>query len=132
MPRNIFFVFVAFGLAIAGGSAFYYVSSWLRAAEGRAWPTAEATIRSIDVEDHVSRDSDGSTTSTYYPRIAYSYRVGNRTLQGERIWLTGNAFYNDRADAIAFVQDYQVGQRVPVLYDPEHPGQSALLAENPP
>lgn len=132
MPRNIFFLFVAIGLAIAGGSAFYYVSSWLRVAEGRSWPTTEATIRSIGVEDHVSRDSDGDSAYTYYPRIAYSYRVGNRTLQGERIWLTGNAFYNDRADAVAFVQDYEVGQRVPVVYDPEHPGQAALLVENPP
>jgi len=132
MPRNIFFVFVAFGLAIAGGSAFYYVSSWLRVAEGRSWPTTQGTIRSVNVEDHVSTDSEGDRSYTYYPRIAYSYRVGNRTLQGERIWLTGNAFYNDRADAVAFVQDYSIGQSVPVVYDPEHPGEAALLVENPP
>lgn len=131
MPRNIFFVFLAIGLAIAGGSAFVYASSWLRAAEGRNWPTARGTIHSIDIEDRVSRDSDG-TSHTHYPRITYSYRVGNRTLRGERIWLTGNAFYNDRADAVAFVQDYEIGQSVPVLYDPERPGQAALLAENPP
>jgi hypothetical protein len=132
MPRNIFYVFLAFGLAIAGGSAFYYASAWLRASEGRGWPTTQGTILSVDVEDRVGGDSDGHNSYTYYPRIAYSYRVGARALRGERIWLTGNAFFNDRADAVAFVQDYQPGQSVPVAYDPEHPGQAALLVENPP
>jgi len=132
MPRNIFFVFLAFGLALAGGPAFYYVSSWLRVAEGRSWPSAQGRILSIDIEDRTSRDSDGHTSYTYYPRIAYSYRIGNRILRGERIWLTGNDFYNDRADAVAFVQDYEVGQPVPVVYDPQHPGQAALLVESPP
>lgn len=132
MPRNIFFVFMAFGLVFAGGPAFYYVSSWLRVAEGRGWPATQGTILSVDVEDRTSRDSDGHTSYTHYPRIAYAYRVGNRMLRGERIWLTGNDFYNDRADAVAFVQDYEVGQTVPVVYDPRHPGQAALLVENPP
>lgn len=132
MPRFVFFIFLAIGLAIAGGSGFYYASSWARAAEARDWPAARGVIHSIHVEDHSSRDSDGDTTTTHSPRIAYSYRVGNRTLRGERIWLTGNDFYNDRADAVAFVQDYQVGQSVPVVYDPARPGQSALLVENPP
>lgn len=132
MPRNIFFVFLAFGLAIAGGSSFYYASSWLRASEGRGWPTTQGTILSIHVEDRVSEGSDGRSSYTYHPRIAYSYRVGARTLRGERIWLTGNDFYNDRADAVAFVQDYQIAQSVPVAYDPQRPSQAALLIENPP
>jgi len=132
MPRNIFFVFMAVGIIFAVGPTFYYVSSWLRAAEGRGWPSTQGTILSVDVEDRTSRDSDGHTSYTHYPRIAYAYRVGNRALRGERIWLTGNDFYNDRDDAVAFVQDYQVGQTVPVLYDPQRPGQSTLLVENPP
>jgi hypothetical protein len=132
MPRNIFFIFLAFGLVFTGGPAFYYVSSWLRVMEGRGWPTTQAVIQSVAVEDRTSRDSDGRTSYTYYPRIAYSYRVGDRMLRGERIRLTGNAFYNDRDDAVAFVQDYQVGRSVPVVYDPRHPGQSALLVESPP
>lgn len=131
MPRHIFLVFLSVGLAIAGGSGFYYFSAWQRAAQGRGWPAAEATIRSIALEERVNRDSS-STTYTYYPRFSYSYVVGGRTLQGERIWLTGNDFYNRRADAVAFMQGYEVGRRVPVFYDPAEPGEAALLIENPP
>jgi hypothetical protein len=132
MPRNIFFIFLAVGIAIAAGSGFYYASNWMRASEARHWPTTRATIEASSVENHVNTDTNGRITYTYYPRIAYTYRVAGRLLHGERIWLTGNDFYNDRAGAVAFVQDYQVGQSVPVIYDPAHPGQPALVVENPP
>ena len=132
MPRNIFFLFLAVGLVIAGGPTIYYVSAWLRAAEGRGWPTVEGRILSVGVEERVSRSSDGDRTVTHYPRIVYAYRVGDRELRGKRVWLTGNQFYNDRYDAAEFARGYRVGQRVPVSVDPARPEDAALLIENPP
>ena len=135
MPLKIFFVFLAVGLVIAGGPSIYYVWAWLDAAEGRAWPTVEARIISLDVEQRTSRSSgsSGSRSSvTYYPKISYAYRIGNRELRGDRVWLTGAQFYNDGDDAEAFVQEYRVGQTVPLSVDPANPGHTALLIENPP
>jgi hypothetical protein len=132
MPRHIFLIFVGVGLAIAGASLWFYVSGWLDVAEARRWPITEGTVRALGVEDRVSRDSEDRMTSTFHPRILYSYRVGGRTFGGERIWLVGNDFYNDRGDAVAFVARYAVGQRVPVHYDAELPGRSALILSAPP
>ncbi len=132
MPRNIFFVFLAFGLVIAGAPTVYYVSAWLRVMEGRSWPTVEGRILSVNVEERISRNSDGDRSYTYYPRIAYSYRVGERELRGRRVWLTDNEFYNDRYDAAEFARGYRVGQSVPVSVDPVRPEHAALLIQAPP
>lgn len=130
MPRGIFLIFLAVGVAIAGGSSLYYAMAWSWVLEGRSWPTAQGTIQAVDVEDRNSGSENSH--SVYYPRLAYTYRVGNRILNGERIWLTGNQFYNHREDAVAFVGQYAVGQKVPVLYDPQDPEEAALLNEAPP
>jgi hypothetical protein len=130
MPRNIFLIFMAFGVAIAGGSSFYYAWCWSHVMEGRTWPVAEGLINRIDIDDHVSEGEHSNTT--YHPRLAYTYRVAGRTLYGSRIWLTGNDFYNHREDAEEFVGHYAVGQAVSVSYDPQDPGEAALLVENPP
>jgi len=133
MPRSIFLIFLAFGVAIAGGPSFYYAWCWSQILEARTWPATQGIMNSVDVEEHVSRSSsDSRSTVTYYPRLAYSYRVAGSTLHGSRIWFTGNQFYNDREDADAFVRDYAVGQSVPVVYDPQYPADAALLVENPP
>ena len=133
MPRSIFLIFLAFGIAIAGGPSFYYAWCWSQIVEARTWPAAQGVIDRIDVEEHVSPSSGDSHSSiTYYPRLAYRYRVAGSTLHGSRIWFTGNQFYNDREDADAFVRDYAIGQTVPVVYDPQYPADAALLVENPP
>jgi hypothetical protein len=132
MSRGIFLIFLAFGAAIAGGSSFYYAWCWSEVMDGRTWPSTRGTILSIDVEDHIGHDSNGRSTFTYYPRLAYAYRVGPRALTGRRIWLSGNQFYQRRESADAFVRNYAIGQAVPVIYDPENPEGAALLIENPP
>jgi len=126
MPRSIFLIFMAFGIVIAGASSYYYASCWSEVMAGRSWPSTQATITAIGI------DQGEGSGSTYYPRLAYTYRVGGRTLYGSRIWLSGNQFYNGREGAEAFVGHYAVGQRVPVSYDPQDPEDSALLVENPP
>jgi hypothetical protein len=132
MPRGIFAIFMAFGIAIAGGSSFYYAWCWSQVLDGRGWPSTQGRILSIDVEDHVGHDNDGHETYTYYPRLTYSYRVQGRMLVGRRIWVSGNEFYQHRESAVAFVQNYAIGQNVPVIYDPEDPDRAALLIEDPP
>jgi hypothetical protein len=132
MPRGVFFLFMAVGLACAGGSLFYYGWALSRVFEARDWPQAVGTIRSSSVEDRYSSDSDGGTSVTHYPRIAYTYRVGGRELVSERVWLTGNDFFNDRADAVAFVQDYPPGIQVPIHYDPARPSMATLVLNFPP
>jgi hypothetical protein len=133
MPRKIFLIFLAFGVAIAGGSSFYYAWCWSEVQEGRSWPTTIGTILSTDVEDHTNQDSsNGRSTTIYYPRLSYAYRVGSRALRGERVWLSGEQFYNHREDAEAFVRNYAIGQSVPVVYDPRDPADAALLIVNPP
>lgn len=130
MPRNVFLIFMAFGVAIAGGSSFYYAWCWSQVMEGRTWPIAQGVINRIDIDEHTGQDSHSNTT--YYPRLAYTYRVAGRTLYGSRIWLSGSDFYNHREDAEAFVRHYAIGQTVSVSYDPQDPGEAALLVENPP
>ena len=133
MPRGIYFIFLAVGLAITGGSSFYYAYCWSQVLDGRSWPSTQGVIRAIGgVEEHVGHDNDGHATYTYYPRLTYSYRVANRELSGDRIWLSGNQFYQHREDAEAFVGNYRIGQPVPVVYAPDAPEEAALLIEDPP
>src|ERR1700710_1963230 len=120
MPRGIFLIFMAFGVAIAGGSSYYYAMAWSWVQEGRSWPTTPGAIVAIATEDHAIGEN-GPPSRSSYPWLTYTYRVGNRTLTGNRIWLTGNQFFQQREDAEAFLRDYAVGRSVPVLYDPQEP-----------
>src|ERR1700712_2349102 len=130
MPRSIFLIFLAFGVAIAGGTSYYYAVLWSWVQEGRSWPVTQGTIVAIDVADHGIGDNDHGRTA--FPWLTYTYRVRNSALTGNRIWLTGNQFFQRREEAEAFVRNYRVGQPVAVLYDPEDPEDAALFVEDPP
>src|ERR1700712_1645845 len=84
MPRGIFLIFLAVGVAIAGGSSYYYAMAWSWVQEGRSWPTSPGTIVAIAIEDHAIGENGPSSKSSY-PWLTYTYRIGNRTLTGNRI-----------------------------------------------
>ncbi len=92
-----------------------------------SWPTAPGVVVSSEVKESVSTDEDGPSTSSYRPKIVYTYQAGGATYQSDR-YSFGASSSNRRA-AEQIVARYTPGMAVSVRYNPEKPAEAVLASE---
>lgn len=85
------------------------------------WPSVEGTVTSSGVQ-HLPRSDNADV---YYPRVEYSYRVGEVLHSSRRIAFGGSARSTEE-EARAWAERYSVGKVVRVYYDPGAPYSSVL------
>ena len=106
------------GLIGAGLVATSSLDLW-RGLRAREWPTTPGTVRSSRL---VERSSGRSTVEVV--EVRYEYRVGERRLASNRVWVSNRASAAEKADALA---RFPVGTAVEVHVDPSEPSQAVLV-----
>jgi len=95
-----------------------------RAAASLQWPTASGQILSSMIHTITSTDNDGGTTTSYEPKVEYSYAVMGSPMNGSRIAF--GAMGSDYKSAQKILARYPVGAAVEVRYNPEKPTEAVL------
>jgi hypothetical protein len=96
-----------------------------KAAESAAWPTAEGRLVESRLVESTSTDSDGMTSTSYKPTFRYTYAVGGKSYQGDRL-NRGMSLAYDRGTALKIMERYPNGATVTVHYNPNAPAEAAL------
>ena len=106
------------------GAALYWAQSRQRArtAESQSWPVAAGTIAKSSVEKWSSKKR-----TAHAALVRYSYRVGTRDYQSNRVFWGLNEGPEKEMNALAAA--YPVGSAVQVHYDPQHPATAVLQPE---
>lgn len=95
-----------------------------KAKAAEAWPVTPGQILSCKVERHISTDSDGHTTTSYEPKLEYSYSVMGTPMQANRI--SYGSVKTNYKSAQKLADRYPVGAQVSVHYNPEKPAEAVL------
>jgi hypothetical protein len=100
-----------------------------RSERASGWPTVPGVItRSGLRKGHYSSSvGHGNAKSTVYtPHIAYSYEVGGKRFEGERVQFGTERRMWKKLPARAAIDAYPVGAEVQVHYDPRRPEDAVL------
>ena len=108
-----------------GGAVLYFGARNERTAQqSRSWPTAPGRIIESRLIESTSTDSDGMTSTTYRPTIRYSYEVGGKNYQGDRLNRGMSMAYD--AGTARIMARYPMDGTVTVYYNPASPAELAL------
>jgi hypothetical protein len=88
------------------------------------WSTANGSIISSDVRNEI-KNSNGRSSTVYFPRVAYQYIVGNNSFISDRISF-GDYGSGSESRAIGIAGKYPMGSQVTVHYNPSDPSQSVI------
>jgi hypothetical protein len=118
---------LAAGLILVAGSAGFLVRNHLRAAEARAWPSAQGRI--VESRVRTIHPQEVGTSGDFMPTVRYDFVVQGRTFRGDTIWLDERRSFgsvNVAARELAFLE---AGSTVEVKYNPANPREAALTIE---
>ena len=114
------FMLALVGFAFLAACIGIYFSEQAQQRAAANWVTADGTVRETSVHpDSQMRD--------FIPRVSYTYVVGGRTFDANRVWLTDDKEWEERAAAEAFLTRYPIGSTVTVHHDPADPQNAALI-----
>jgi len=88
------------------------------------WVPVPAVVLSRELEVW-----DGEEGRTYVPRIRYAYEVGGRRHESRQFDVMGREGSRMRGESQAFLDRFQVGQKVTAYHDPEDPARAVLFRE---
>ena len=91
------------------------------------WQPAEAVVVKSDIRTGTTTSGRGRRRTTYHPYIAYTYTVGDRTYDNDRINRYGTP--QGRRESEQLVQDYSVGKKITVYVNPDAPQESVIDRE---
>jgi len=113
-------------ITILVGLVFVVVSIVMRrkAQAAQTWPVAPGQILFCTVESHTSTDSDGDSSTTYEPKVEYSYAVMGTPMKGHRI--SYGAMGSNYKSARKIADQYPAGSAVSVHYNPEKTSEAVL------
>ena len=117
----------AFFLLGAGLAVFGFVQR-KKAKTTETWPAAGGSIVSSRLDQNTRterRDGHSYTSTSYTPIVEYTYEVGGKTYQGNKVFPGASMSY-DHGTAQGIVNRYQPGAAVTVHYDPTDPTQAVL------
>lgn len=103
---------------------FDYVVSNLVAGASRFWPSVQGQI----VLSQIMRSTDtsnGHSSTTYEPKVQYTYTVNGIVYQGHRIGF-GMTVSGSREEAEQALKPYPVGAACMIYYGPKNPAVSVL------
>lgn len=96
-----------------------------KAEESQSWSSAAGRITESYVRRQESRDSDGYTTTSYYPEVRYTYQALGVEYSGDKIAF-GGSVGGSQKKAHERLTSYPVGKDVIVHYDPNNPEEAVL------
>ena len=117
------------GVALIAGGAGFFAKNYLRTAETRSWPHAQARITESRVD--ILRRQEVGNAGDFMPHVRYDYVVQGRTLHGDTIWLDERRSFgsaNVAARELAFLEP---GTQVEIMYNPQNPREAALMIDKP-
>jgi len=112
---------IGFGVLASAIGLVMYVAQFrqgLRADASKKWPTRSATITASALEQLPQNKR------RYRAAVRYSYRVGSKEYQSERIFWGGNE--GRKRHMASVVEAYPNGSRVPVHVDPQNPAEAVI------
>jgi hypothetical protein len=115
-----FAVFISVFYVVGFGLLGYGLWSARRSTQAAAWPTAPATITSLEVRENA--DSDGST---YEVQVQYTYTVDGVAYDGSRLAF-GYARSSGREAHDEIFRRLKEARAVSARYDPADPSVSCL------
>ncbi len=95
----------------------------LRARRSRSWPQVHGIVTG-----HELRRPLGNGQGIASPRVQYEYSCDGTLYRNDEIMFGGHAPYGS-ALAQAVLDRYPIGSAVSVIYDPQNPRRSALVAK---
>lgn len=98
--------------------------------QSMAWEQTWGTVLFSMVETRRSSSSEGGTSTSYYPKIVYEYRVMGQAFHGDRFNL-GEVGLGSYKRVAATVAAYPVGKQIEVFYNPENPVEAVLQRTAP-
>ena len=116
---GFFFALFGVGMAVWGG---FIVKD---ANESVSWPTVQGEMIGSRVDREVTRDSDGSASTSYRANVTYRYVVEEVEYTGKKVFF-GKKDTAFRWSAQKIVKRYPWGKKVRVYYDPEQPEAAVL------
>jgi hypothetical protein len=93
------------------------------------WPQTQGKVISSEVEIRQETDTEGDTSTYYYPRIHYDYNVGGEKFQSSKYRFLDASMTRKKANEL--VESYSPGQTVAVYYDPAKPTEAVLITGAP-
>ena len=99
-----------------------------RAALG--WPKVQGEVLECRIGADETTDSDGDSSSTYFPVLRYRYTVGGIDYEGRRLRF-GLARSGSEATVKAWLLRYREGERPAVHYNPADPADCVLETVKP-
>lgn len=118
---------LAGGLSLIAGSGFFLVKNHLRAAEARAWPTAQGRI--VESQVRTIHAQEVGNAGDFLPYVRYDYAVQGRAFRGDTIWLDERRSFGSANVAARELAFLEAGTAVEVKYNPENPREAALTIE---
>jgi len=97
-----------------------------KAEESQSWSSASGRITESFVRSEESWDSDGYTTTSYYPEVRYTYEFLGTEYIGHQIAFGGSVGNSNYKKAEEILAQYPVGKNVVIYYDPNNPGDAVL------
>ncbi len=104
---------------LSTGIAVKLVGSFRASIRSRNWPTTPGLIT------HSELIWVGARNRSPRPKLKYAYKVEGTAYEGERIVFEYSHVYSREA-VEETLQQYPVGAKMPVYYDPANPGESTL------
>ncbi len=96
-----------------------YFQDKKKSEESQAWSATSGQITEAYVRESQSQDSEGFTSTSYYPEVRYLYQVMGIEYNGKRVAFGGDVS-SGRNKANERIAQYPVGKTVTVYYDPNN------------
>ncbi|MBX3390450.1 MAG: DUF3592 domain-containing protein [Phycisphaeraceae bacterium] len=110
------------GAFVVGFDSYFALTAFRQVRAGQTWQRTIGTITTSDIVTGVG--SKGKTT--YHPRVSFTYSVGSASFTGDVVEVGGMAG-SGRKHADRIIQAFPLGSKRPIYFDPNDPGNSALL-----
>ena len=117
------------GVTLIIGGAWLLTTNYLRIAETRDWPHAQARITESRV-DTLHRQEVGNA-GDFLPHVRYDYAVNGRSFHGDTIWLDERRSFGSANVAARELAFLEAGTVVEIVYNPQNPREAALMIDKP-
>jgi len=122
-------VLICVGLFLAGGwLSWRAFAPRVRSHAAQNWPVIQGEVREIDLGEEFLRTATGKVGTGFFPFVHYGYTVNGQHYENDRITFAKGSL--DFITASNVRDEFQVGGKVDVHYNPSNPGQSVLYPKS--
>ena len=118
--------FIAIFFLVGSFMVFSGIRKRRKATASLSWPKVTGNVSKTFIEESTDTDEDGITTTSYTPKVTYTYQVGAQTYSSERVSFGYTTSYGRQKKAQEKLDLYPLNSQLAVYYDPENPAESTL------